>query len=95
MSRGELLRAYLEERGARLRPSAGWQSISCINTAAHKRGDRLPSASVNLTKGYYRCFACDLRGDVYALYMYEHGVSFPIAQATLGGVRTTEEPTWI
>jgi hypothetical protein len=95
-SKGELLRSYLEARGLQLREFAtGWQKVSCINKVAHPRGDRNPSASVNLTSGYYKCFACDMSGDVFDLYMQETGVDFRTAQTTLGGVAHREEETWL
>jgi hypothetical protein len=91
-----LLRSYLEERGARLSSRSGWQKISCINKVAHPRGDRNPSASVNLTKGYYKCFGCDMAGDVYDLLMSEEGLTFKQAVTTLGGVAPrVEEETWL
>ena len=95
MSKGELLRAYLEERGVRISGSFGWRKVSCFNKAAHPRGDRNPSASVNLTTGRYKCFACDLSGDVYDLLMAESGLSYKQALATLGGKASQQpEETW-
>ena len=67
VSKGELLRSFLEARGVRLSGSFGWRKVSCFNKAAHPRGDRNPSASVNLKTGRYKCFACDLSGDVFDL----------------------------
>ena len=94
--KAELLRSYLEEKGVRLHARSGYQKISCINKVAHPRGDRNPSASVNLTKGYYRCFACDMHGDVYDLLMAEESLTFKQAQATLGGVASPRETeTWL
>ena len=96
MSKGELLREYLEQRGARVSSHRlGWQKISCINSAGHSRGDRNPSASVNLTTGRYKCFACDLHGDVYDLLMAESGLSYKQALVTLGGKASQQpEETW-
>jgi hypothetical protein len=63
--KGDLLRSYLERKGASLPAGSGWRQMRCFNTAAHSRGDRNPSASVNLTTGRYKCHACGLNGDVY------------------------------
>lgn len=96
-NKGDLLRAYLEERGVRLPVRAGWQKVSCFGPS-HHRGDRVPSASVNLGKGYYKCFACDLHGDVFDLLFIEKGLTYPQALAILGGVKQPDaraEPTWI
>jgi len=95
VSKGELLRSFLEARGVRLGHGLGWRKVSCINKAAHSRGDRNPSASVNLTTGRYKCFACDLSGDVYDLLMAESGLSYKQALATLGGKASQQpEETW-
>lgn len=94
--KADLLRSYLEERGVRLHARMGYQKISCINKVAHPRGDRNPSASVNLTTGHYKCFACDMHGDVYDLLMAEESLTFKQAQATLGGMAPTRsEETWL
>jgi hypothetical protein len=96
MTKGELLTQFLEERGVRLHVRAGWQKISCVNDAAHPRGDRNPSASVNLTEGKYKCFACDMGGDVYDLLKVLENLDFVTARATLGGEATTQkEETWL
>jgi hypothetical protein len=97
MTKGELLHTYLEERGCRLRPSAtGWQKVSCINDAGHPRGDRHPSASINLTKGRYHCFACGLSGDVYDIHCVLESVDLATAFATLGGMTTERsEEVWL
>lgn len=91
------MRSFLEERGVRVPSRAGWVKVRCFRTDAHPRGDRNPSASVNLTTGRYHCFACDASGDVYDLYMQETGVDFKTAQTTLGGVAPTrsEETVWL
>jgi hypothetical protein len=97
MTKGELLAQFLEERGVRVPHRAGWVKISCINNAAHPRGDRNPSASVNLTEGKYKCFACDMGGDVYDLLRVLENLDYVRAKATLGGEATTprEQDTWL
>lgn len=82
--KAELLRTYLSDRGLQLPSGSGRRQVSCFNKDAHPRGDRNPSASVDLSKGRYKCFACGLEGDVYDLYMQETGLSFAQACATLG-----------
>jgi hypothetical protein len=93
-NKAALLRSYLEERGVSVPAGYGWRKVSCFGPG-HSRGDRNPSASVNLTSGYYKCFACDMSGDVFDLYMQETGVDFRTAQTTLGGVAHREEETWL
>lgn len=97
--KGELLRSYLEEQGVRRFIGYGqWKKISCINDLGHPRGDRNPSASVNLDKGYYKCFACDLSGDVYDIVQMLENLDFPQAYRRLGGdkiVATEDEEVWL
>jgi hypothetical protein len=96
VTKGELLSQFLEERGVRLHSRYGWQKISCINDSAHPRGDRNPSASVNLTEGKYKCFACDMGGDVYDLLNVLEGLTYKQALTTLGSVAPLrEEETWL
>lgn len=98
MTKGDLLRQFLEARGRHPHPGRmGWQKISCYNEASHPRGDRNPSASVNLVTGHYRCFACGIEGDVYDLVQAEEGVDFPTAKAIVGAEPGTKikEDTWI
>ena len=95
MSKGELLRSFLEARGVHLSGSFGWRKVSCFNKAAHPRGDRNPSASVNLITGRYKCFACGLHGDVFDLIKHESGLSYKQALASLGGKAIQQpEETW-
>ncbi len=61
------LRRALDALGVRYRERGGWQSVRCPNQGAHSRGDRSPSASVNLDLGRFRCHACGLAGDGYDL----------------------------
>jgi hypothetical protein len=98
IDKGAALVKFLEDRGARFSATrAGYQKISCINEAGHPRGDRNPSASINLTTGYYRCFACDLSGDAIDLIQALDGLTYSAALTTLGGAKTTssEEPVWL
>lgn len=95
--RSELLHSLLRERGVHFNPSRmGWQKVSCYGSG-HRYGDRNPSASINLSTGYYQCFACGLKGDAVALVMQESGLDFKAALATLGvgDMKKVEVPEWI
>jgi DNA primase len=51
--------------------------------------DAEPSLSVNLEKGYWKCFGCDKSGDIFTFYMLWHKCDFKTAKyAILGDVRT-------
>lgn len=95
--KGELLRKFLEERGVHVPYGMGWRKVRCINTEAHSHGDRNPSASVNLSTGYYRCFACDLAGDAIDLLQTLESLTYKQASTILRGAQSprVEEPTWI
>ena len=68
--KGRLLQAVLDRYNAHYRAAhRGNQQVSCIDASAHPGGDKHPSASANIGKGLYRCFACGLEGDGYALMM--------------------------
>ena len=49
----------------------GWFTLRC---AFH--GDRVKSARLNIENGGFRCFGCDMAGDVYSLIMKKEGVTF-------------------
>jgi DNA primase len=49
----------------------GWVTVRC---AFH--GDRVKSARLNLDNGGFRCFGCDMAGDVYSLIMKKEGVGY-------------------
>ena len=49
----------------------GWITVRC---AFH--GDRVKSARVNRDNGGFRCFGCDMAGDVYSIIMKKEGVGF-------------------
>lgn len=50
---------------------AGWITIRC---AFHN--DKVKSARLNLENGGFRCFACDMAGDVYSIIMKKEGVKY-------------------
>ena len=49
----------------------GWVTVRC---AFH--GDRVKSARLNTDNGGFRCFGCDMAGDVYSIIMKKEGVTF-------------------
>jgi DNA primase len=49
----------------------GWITVRC---AFH--GDRVKSARLNTENGGFRCFGCDMAGDVYSIIMKKEGVTF-------------------
>lgn len=50
---------------------AGWITVRC---AFH--GDRVKSARLNLENGGFRCFGCDMAGDVYSIIMKKEGLDY-------------------
>ena len=55
---------------------SGWVTVRC---AFH--GDKVKSARLNLDNGGFRCFGCDMAGDVYSLIMKKEGVNYVEAVA--------------
>lgn len=49
----------------------GWQSVRCMF-----HNDHIKSARLNIDMGGFRCFACDMAGDVYSLIMKREGVKY-------------------
>jgi hypothetical protein len=64
--------AYLEYIGATL-PSMGhgWRRMKCPY-----HGDKHPSAAINYDENRFKCFGCEVQGDVYDLIMYKQGGSY-------------------
>ena len=94
----DVLRTWPNHKGVRFYDGRmGWQKVSCYNELAHPHGDRNPSASVNLATGHYKCFGCELEGDVYDLYIQEHGGNYLTAMVALGQKPEDrkEEDTWL
>jgi len=75
----------------------GWQKVRCFNEYSHSTGDRHPSGSVNLAYGYYRCFACDMAGDGYAILRELEGWGVKQVNEAFGGevISTSERGTWL
>jgi len=93
-----LIEAVLEYLGVRYRRERrGWQKVRCFGPA-HARGDRNPSASVSLSEGRYKCFACEMEGDGFDLMLKAEGLMAPEAMAALGmvpGTKKKEVEDWI
>lgn len=60
---------------------AGWQSVRC---AFHN--DHVKSARLNIAIGGFRCFACDMAGDVYSIIMKKEGVNYGKALEIAEGI---------
>jgi DNA primase len=54
----------------------GWRKIRCPFTDNHKRGDRVPSASVNLAENAFACHACSAKGDAISLIKDQEGTDY-------------------
>ncbi len=61
----------LEHYGFTIPIRTGWVTVRC---AFHN--DKVKSARLNIDKGGFRCFACDMAGDVYSLIMKKEGVNY-------------------
>ena len=61
----------LEHYGFTVPVRHGWITVRC---AFH--GDKVKSARLNIENGGFRCFGCDMAGDVYSLIMKKEGVGF-------------------
>ena len=61
----------LEHYGFNIPVREGWVTVRC---AFHN--DKVKSARLNIDKGGFRCFACDMAGDVYSLIMKKEGVKY-------------------
>jgi DNA primase len=49
----------------------GWVSVRCVF-----HNDHVKSARLNIDLGGFRCFACDMAGDVYSIIMKREGVNY-------------------
>ena len=55
----------LEHYGFTIQPNrGGWVSVRCVF-----HNDHVKSARLNIDLGGFRCFACDMAGDVYSIIM--------------------------
>ncbi len=87
-----LLANVLERYGVHYQHTRiGWQPIRCIDSDAHPHGDRNPSASCNLSTGYYKCFGCDLSGDGFDLMLHLEGKRAAEALEVLSMDRPVED----
>ena len=86
----------LEHYGAETQDDTrtGWVKIKCPF-----HGDHHASAAVSFENGYFKCFACDMAGDIYELIMRKEGIGFVEALAYAEGVvrasnRPLSETSW-
>jgi len=59
----------------------GWVTVRC---AFHN--DKVKSARLNIDQGGFRCFACEMAGDVYSLIMKKEGVGYGEALKIAEGI---------
>ncbi len=59
----------------------GWVTVRC---AFHN--DKVKSARLNIDNGGFRCFACEMSGDVYSLIMKKEGVTYVKALEIAEGI---------
>ena len=59
----------------------GWQSVRCLF-----HNDHVKSARLNIDGGGFRCFACDMAGDVYSIIMKREGVNYGEALKIAEGI---------
>lgn len=82
---GLSIAAVLEHYGASLHRVSehGWRPLKCPF-----HDDKQASASVNLTKGAFKCHGCDAKGDAIGLIKSQEGLDFngalQFAQEVLG-----------
>lgn len=97
VDKSELLLKVLDRYGVQVRPKLGWQPVRCINDNFHYKGDRNPSAAVNLPLGRYMCHACELRGDGFQLMLDMEQMKAKDVLVALGmeAGEIKEEETWI
>jgi len=64
--------AYLEHIGARLpNEGHGWRKMRCPF-----HDDSHASAAINFEENRFKCFGCEVKGDVYDLIIYKQGGSY-------------------
>lgn len=55
---------FLNDAGINYTPSTENDVlVSCFNKQDHKNGDKNPSLSVNIEKGYFKCWSCKISGN--------------------------------
>ena len=71
MSEKPDITVILEHYGSRVPTRHGWFSMRCPF-----HGDKHASASVNTDENAFCCFACQIKGDGYAIIMAKEGIGF-------------------
>lgn len=81
------MREYLETRHNvySIYRDTGYSKIRCPF-----HDDSEASASVNLDSNYFKCFGCDVSGDVIDLIMLEEGVDFATALESAKGIASED-----
>ncbi|PCJ53004.1 MAG: hypothetical protein COA79_23120 [Planctomycetota bacterium] len=64
---------------------------NCFNSSAHSNGDRTPSLSFDLETNRFKCFGCNISGDVIDLVATYKSVNFKSAVEYLGGQDTLKK----
>lgn len=66
---------YLEEQGVTVPGGFGWKPCKCPY-----HSDRTASASVNVSRGRFHCFVCDVNEDLIGLIRRDTGAGYVEAQ---------------
>ena len=77
------IKDVIEHYGGRVGTTrrTGWVKIRCPF-----HDDSHASATLNLDKNAFNCFACGMKGDTYSIIMQEEGVAFREAVAFAEGI---------
>jgi hypothetical protein len=77
--------AYLQYIGATM-PAVGhgWRKMRCPF-----HGDKHASAAVNYEENKFKCFGCEVSGDIYDLIMYKQGGNYREAVQFAEGITPT------
>jgi hypothetical protein len=74
---------YYLQQFPELKIKSEWVTIKCCF-----HDDTHPSLGINLTRGYYKCFACNSKGgDIISFHMKRYNLSFKDAVTELKGWR--------
>lgn len=77
--------AYLQHIGATLPAMGhGWRKMRCPF-----HGDKHASAAVNYEENKFKCFGCEVSGDIYDLIMYKQGGNYREAVQFAEGISPT------
>lgn len=74
---------YFSKYLSDLKPDKEQQKVNCIF-----HDDKEASLSINLEKGFYKCFGCDKSGDIYKWVMHWENCNFKTAKRKILGRST-------